>query len=184
MNIFVKISASFVLGMAYTSLSAHASLLKAPHQMFSSQNRTFIAAQPDQSALVAANKTLLVNNRALARKIATKLGITSTGELPTSGTPLEQNQVIILQNQKTFRDIAEKIGASAPPMSAVNATDPAEKNHQLLLVNKAIVGSILKKLGITPTPPGLKGTFVEKNNTLLKANAAALAKIAAKLEVK
>jgi hypothetical protein len=182
MNIFVKVSASFVLGMTYTSLSAHASLLKAP-QMSSSQYRTTIAAE-DQSALIAANKTLLVNNRALARKIAAKLGITSTGELPTSGTPLEQNQVIILQNQKTFRDIAEKVGASAAPMSEVNASDPAEKNHQLLLVNKGIVVSILKKLGITPTPPVLKGTFVEKNNTLLKANAAALAKIAAKLDVK
>ncbi len=183
MNLFVKISASFVLGMSYTSFSAHASLLKAP-KMFSIQSQTKIAAAPDQSALVTANKKLLVDNRALARKIAAKLGITSTGELPTSGTPIEQNQVIILQNQKTFRDIAEKLGASAPPMSAVNATDPAEKNHQLLLVNKAIVVSILKKLGIAPTPPVLKGTFVEKNNTLLKGNAAALAKIAAKLDVK
>ncbi len=184
MNIFVKVSASFVLGMAYTSLSAHASLLKAPHQMSSSQYGSAIAAEPDQSALVAANKKLLIENRALARKIAAKLGITSTGELPTTGTPLEQNQVIILQNQKTFRDIAEKVGASAAPMSAVNSTDPAEKNHQLLLVNKGIVVSILKKLGIQPTPPVLKGTFVEKNNTLLKANAATLAKIAAKLDVK
>ncbi len=184
MNIFVKTGASFLLGMGYMSLSAHASMMQSP-KLFFGKERNLIAVQADQSALISENKTLLINNRALARKIATKLGITSAGELPTTGTPLEQNQVLILQNQETFKAIAEKIGATAPTLTAVDATDPAEKNHKLLLQNKSIVVSILKKLGIAPAaPPTLSGTFVDKNHTLLKGNAGALAKIAAKLGVK
>jgi hypothetical protein len=47
-----------------------------------------------------------------------------------------------------------------------------------------IVEAILKKLGITPTPPTLTGTFEEKNVTLLMGNRKALDKIAQKLGVK
>jgi hypothetical protein len=183
MNTFVKASASFLVGLGYASLSAHAAI-ESPQQAISSYRSTSIALYADESKLITENRALLIKNGAYARRIATKLGVAVTAlEVPTSGTPLEQNQSMILQNQKTFRDIADKVGATGAPMSEVNSSDPAEKNHQLLLVNKGIVVSILKKLGIKPTPPTLTGSFVQKNNILLKANAAALAKIGAKLGV-
>jgi hypothetical protein len=138
----------------------------------------------DQSALVKKNRDLLLANRSLARKIASKLGIQSAGDVPTSGTPLEQNLVLILQNQETFKAIATKVGASVPDLGSVDGSDQAEKNHKTLLQNKSIVVGILKKLGIAPAGAELKGTFVEKNHTLLVGNGKALAKIADKLGVK
>jgi hypothetical protein len=184
MNIAVSISASLLAaGLGGMNLAAQASMPQAP-QKFPAQERALLA-QADQSALVAENRDLLVNNRTLARKIATKLGITSTGDIPTTGTPLEQNQVLILQNQETFKAIAEKVGATVPALKPVEAAEIAEKNHKLLLQNKSIVVEILKKLDLPLAPPvDLTGTFVEKNHTLLKGNAGALAKIAAKLDVK
>ncbi len=184
MNTFVKISASFLVGLSYTSLSAQAAIVQ-PHQAISSPQRTSISLFADESKLIAENRALLIKNGAFARRIAAKLGVAVTPlDVPKTGTPLEQNQSMILQNQKVFRDIAEKIEATGAPMSEVNSADPAEKNYQLLMVNKGIMVSVLKKLGITPTPPKLEGSFVKKNNILLKANAAALAKIGAKLAVK
>ncbi|WP_404786009.1 hypothetical protein [Altericista sp. CCNU0014] len=185
MKIVVSAIASLLAAsLGSASLTARASILQAT-EMLPSQERTFTIAQADQSALITENRELLVNNRALARKIATKLGITSTGELPTTGTPLEQNQVLILQNQETFKAIAEKVSATVPALTPVEAADIAEKNHKLLLQNRSIVAGILEKLAIPLTPPPeLTGTFVEKNNTLLKGNAGALGKIAAKLDVK
>ena len=165
------------------SVAVKASVTQKP-QIATFVNGAVAIFAADQSALVKENRQLLIKNRALARKIATKLGITSSGEIPTSGTPLEQNQVLILQNQETFAAIATKVGATVPSLTAVEAADPAEKNHKLLLQNKSIVVSILKKLDIPPAPPAeLKGTFVDKNHTLLVGNGKALAKIAAKLGV-
>jgi hypothetical protein len=185
MKIVVSMSVSLLaFGLSSLGLGVQASMLQAP-QVRSVQEHGFTVAQADQSKLVTENRELLVNNRALARKIATKLGITSTGEIPTTGTPLEQNQVLILQNQETFKAIAAKVGATVPALTPVEAAEPAEKNHKLLLQNKSIVVEVLKKLEIPLAPPAeLTGTFVEKNNTLLKGNAGALGKIAAKLDVK
>jgi hypothetical protein len=185
MNIFVSMSASVLaIGLGGMNLVAQASILQTP-QAPSIHERAVTVAQADQSALVTENRELLVNNRALARKIATKLGITSTGDLPNAGTPLEQNQMLIMQNQDTFKAIAEKVGATVPTLTPVEAAEIAEKNHKLLLQNKSIVVEILKKLDLPLAPPvELTGTFVEKNNTLLKGNAGALAKIATKLDVK
>ena len=167
-----------------TGISAAAKASVTQNQNTLSGKIAVVVSAADQSALVKENKQLLITNRALARKIATKLGITSSGAVPTSGTPLEQNQVLILQNQETFAAIATKVGATVPALAAVEATDPAEKNHKLLLQNKSIVGAILKKLGIAPPPAAdLKGTFVDKNHTLLIGNGKALGKIAAKLGV-
>ena len=150
----------------------------------SSHKFSNVIAATDQSALIKKNKNLLLTNRTLARKIATKLGIVSAGEVPTSGTPLEQNEVLILQNQETFKEIAIKVGAKVPALTAVTAADQAEKNHQLLLQNRSIVVEILKKLSIpAAAPAALTGTFVDKNHTLLVGNGKALAKIAAKLGV-
>ncbi len=76
------------------------------------------------------------------------------------------------------------MGAAVPALTPVTGADQAEKNHNLLLQNKSIVVAILKKLDIAPAAPvELKGTFVDKNNTLLVGNGKALAKIAAKLGV-
>ncbi|MGB8703383.1 MAG: hypothetical protein WCD18_28535 [Thermosynechococcaceae cyanobacterium] len=153
-------------------------------QRLAQTQQSFKLAQADESQMVATNRELLLKNRELARKIATKLGITSTGDVPTTGTPLEQNQVLILQNQETFKAIAEKVGATVPELSPVEGADTAEKNHNLLLQNRKIVRAILEKLGITPAaPPELTGSFVQKNHTLLMGNGAALGKIAEKLGV-
>jgi hypothetical protein len=185
MKIVVSMSAGLLAAsLGSVSLMAQAVMPQAP-TMRPSQARAFTIAQADQSKLITENRELLVNNRGLARRIATKLGLTSTGEIPTTGTPLEQNQVLILQNQETFKAIAEKVGATVPALTPVEAAEIAEKNHKLLLQNKSIVVEILKKLSIPLAPPAeLTGTFVEKNNTLLKGNAGALSKIAAKLDVK
>jgi hypothetical protein len=154
-------------------------------QIVNDRSSSILLAQADQSALIKQNKDLLLTNRTLARKIAAKLGITSSGEVPTSGTPLEQNQVLMLQNQETFKEIATKVDAPVPTLSEPTGADRAEKNHNILLQNKSIVVGILKKLSIPPAPPAeLKGTFVEKNHTLLVGNGKALTKIAAKLGVK
>ena len=183
MNAFSSIGVSLLLGVSLATGAAQATTKSINLQDVSPAN-TFKIAQADQSKLVTENRKLLIDNRALARKIATKLGISSTGEIPTTGTPLEQNQILILQNQETFKAIAEKVGATVPSLEAISATDLPEKNHGLLLQNRSIVVGILKKIGIAPaTPPTLTGTFVEKNNVLLKGNAATLAKIAAKYGV-
>ena len=183
MNAFTSISVGLLLGVSCAAGAAQATVKPLNLQNLGSANTVKIA-QADQSKLVTENRKLLIDNRALARKIATKLGISSTGEIPTTGTPLEQNQILILQNQATFKAIAEKVGATVPSLDAISATDLAEKNHGLLLQNRSIVVGILKKLDITPAaPPALTGTFVEKNNVLLKGNAATLAKIATKYGV-
>jgi hypothetical protein len=183
MNVFVNISTGLLLGVSCLAGPAQAAIQPTNLQNINPGN-TFKIAEADQSKLITENRKLLVDNRALARKIATKLGLTSTGEIPTTGSPLEQNQVLIMQNQETFKAIAMKVGATVPTLEDISATDIAEKNHKLLLQNRSIVVGILTKLGITPAaPPTLTGTFVEKNNVLLKGNAAALGKIAAKLGV-
>jgi hypothetical protein len=61
----------------------------------------FVISQADQSALVKENRELLITNGELARKIAAQLGATTApASIPTSGSPLEQNQSLILQNQE------------------------------------------------------------------------------------
>ncbi len=180
----VSIGISLFTVMSSMSVAVQAAVISSP-SLSTRPCQTLILAQTDQSQLVAENKELLLTNRENARKIATKLGITSTGELPTSGSPLEQNQVLILQNQETFKSIAEKVGATVPALSKPEGTDLAEQNHALLLQNRQIVGAISQKIGVTLSPPPeLTGSFVEKNHTLLLGNKAALGKIAEKLEVK
>jgi hypothetical protein len=175
---------SGILAASVTSMSLSVEASVPQRSLKPSLSSSIALAQADQSALIKQNKELLLTNRKLARKIAAKLGITSAGDVPTSGTPLEQNQVLILQNQETFQAIAAKVGAKAPTLSPVEATDPAEKNHKILLQNRSIVVEILKKLGIPLAAPAqLAGTFVDKNHTLLIGNGKALAKIAAKLGV-
>jgi hypothetical protein len=147
---------------------------------------------PSSAIAIAANQTevakktnaLLIANGALARKIAAHIGIQITPKEPPAGDVFQQNLFLILQNQDTFRAIATKVGATAAPAGAVEGADQSAKNHSILLTNKKIVGQILKKLGITPTPPTLTGTFEEKNVTLLMGNRKALDKIAEKLGVK
>jgi hypothetical protein len=173
-----------LLVVGLTSAGAMAQASPSSHSNQSASN-PMLVAQADESKLVAENRALLLSNRDLARKIATSLGITSSGEVPTTGTPLEQNQILILQNQETFKAIAEKVGATVPALSKPAGSDTAEQNHNLLLQNRQIVVAIANKTGVTlAAPPTLSGSFVAKNHTLLLGNKASLTKIAEKLGVK
>ena len=164
------------------SLSARASISQ--QSSFTSAHRNYVAITADQSETAKKTNALLTANGAFARKILAHLGVESTPAAPPDGDVFQKNLFLILQNQDTFRAIAEKIGATAAPAGAVEGADQSAKNHSILLTNKKIVGQILKKLGITPTPPTLTGTFEEKNVTLLVGNRKALDKIAAKLGAK
>jgi hypothetical protein len=170
-------------GLNSLSLSAEALV---PQQSYTtSSHRNYVALTgADQTAVAKKTNALLTANGIFARKIAAHLGIESAAKTPPEGDVFQQNLFLILQNQDTFRAIAEKVGATAAPAGAVEGADQSAKNHSILLTNKKIVGQILKKLGITPTPPTLTGTFEEKNVTLLMGNRKALDKIAAKLGVK
>jgi hypothetical protein len=182
-KLFVYLGLSLIAtSLNSLSLSAKASV---PQQSsFTSAHRDYVAIAADQTATAKKTNALLTANGAFARKIAAHLGIESAAKTPPEGDVFQQNLFLILQNQDTFRAIAEKVGATAAPAGAVEGTDQSAKNHSILLTNKKIVGQILKKLGITPTPPTLTGTFEEKNVTLLEGNRKALDKIAAKLGVK
>ena len=169
-------------GLNSLSLPAGASVSQQSYS--TSHNRGYVAITADQKDVAKKTNALLVANGAFARKILAHLGVESTPAAPPEGDVFQQNLFLILQNQDTFRAIAEKVKATAAPAGAVEGADQSAKNHSILLTNKKIVGQILKKLGITPTPPTLTGTFEEKNVTLLLGNRKALDKIAAKLGVK
>jgi pyruvate/2-oxoglutarate dehydrogenase complex dihydrolipoamide acyltransferase (E2) component len=176
---------SGIVVASLNSLSLSAEALVPQQSYFTSDHRNYVAiAGADQTEVAKKTNALLVANGAFARKIAAHLGIESAAKTPPEGDVFQQNLFLILQNQDTFRAIAEKVGATAAPAGAVEGADQSAKNHSILLTNKKIVGAILKKLGITPTPPTLTGTFEEKNVTLLMGNRKALDKIAAKLGVK
>jgi hypothetical protein len=182
MNSLVKVSIA-LLAFGWMSAGTIAQATTPSHQK--SPSNSVLIAQADESKLTAENKALLLSNREMARKIATSLGITSSGELPTSGTPPEQNQVLIMQNQETFKSIAEKVGATVPALSKPGGSDVPEQNHNLLLQNRQIVVAIAQKIGVTlAAPPELTGSFTEKNHKLLLGNKASLTKIAEKLNVK
>jgi hypothetical protein len=175
-------SGLLVASLNSLSLPAEASVLKQSN--FSQSHRNFAMLGADQTAVAKKTNTLLIANGELARKIAAHIGAETNAAAPPDGDIFQQNLFLILQNQNTFRSIAAKVGATAAAAGAVEGADQSEKNHSILQTNKKIVGQILKKLGITPTPPKLTGTFEEKNVTLLMGNRKALDKIAAKLGVK
>ncbi len=176
---------SGIIATSLTSLSLSAEALVPQQSQLTSAHRDYVAITgADQSEVAKKTNALLTANGALARKIAAHLGIEATAGTPPDGDIFQQNLFLILQNQGTFRSIAEKVGATAAPAGAVEGADQSAKNHSILLTNKKICGQILKKLGITPTPATLTGTWEEKNVTLLMGNRKALDKIAAKLGVK
>jgi hypothetical protein len=183
-KLFVYLGLSLI-ATSLNSLSLSAEALVPQQSDFTSSHRIYLALTgADQTAVAKKTNALLTANGEFARKIAAHLGIESAAKTPPEGDVFQQNLFLILQNQDTFRAIAEKVGATAAPAGAVEGADQSAKNHSILLTNKKIVGQILKKLGITPTPPTLTGTFEEKNVTLLMGNRKALDKIAAKLGVK
>jgi pyruvate/2-oxoglutarate dehydrogenase complex dihydrolipoamide acyltransferase (E2) component len=183
-KLFVYLGSGIIAASLNTlSLPARASVSQQSH--FTSSHRNYLAITgADRTAVAKKTNALLIANGAFARKIAAHIGIESSPKTPPAGDVFQQNLFLILQNQDTFRAIAEKVGATAAPAGAVEGADQSEKNHSILQTNKKIVGQILKKLGITPTPPTLSGTFEEKNVTLLMGNRKALDKIAEKLGVK
>jgi hypothetical protein len=174
-------SGMIVTTLASFSLSAEA-LVPQQSQLTSSHQNYLAIAAADQAEVAKKTNELLVANGAFAREMATKLGIEPKVGTPPDGDIFQKNLFLILQNQNTFRQIAEKVGATAAPAGAVEGPDQSAKNHSILLTNKKICGQILKKLGITPTPPTLTGTWEEKNVTLLMGNRKALEKIDAKLQ--
>jgi hypothetical protein len=185
MRKFLVCLGSGVIAASINSLSLSAEAL-VPQRLHSTSSHgiSVTIAAADQTATAKKTNALLIANGIFARKIASHLGLESSPKDPPAGDVFQQNLFLILQNQDTFRAIAAKVGATAAPAGAVEGADQSEKNHSILLTNKKIVGAILKKLGITPTPPTLTGTFEEKNVTLLMGNRKALDKIAAKLGVK
>jgi hypothetical protein len=173
------------IAASLSSLSLSAEAATTQRLNSTSSHRTSVAiAAADQTEVAKKTNALLIANGAFARKIAAHIGVETTAKEPPAGDIFQQNLFLILQNQATFRAIAAKVGATAAPAGAVEGADQSEKNHSILQTNKKIVGAILKKLGITPTPPTLTGTWEEKNVTLLMGNRKALDKIAAKLGVK
>lgn len=183
-KLFVYLGLSLI-ATSLNSLSFSAEALVPQQSNFTSSHQNYLALTgADQAAVAKKTNALLLANGEFARKIAAHLGVESTAAAPPDGDIFQQNLFLILQNQNTFRQIAEKVGATAAPAGAVEGADQSAKNHSILLTNKKICGQILKKLGITPTPPTLTGTFEEKNVTLLMGNRKALDKIAAKLGVK
>jgi pyruvate/2-oxoglutarate dehydrogenase complex dihydrolipoamide acyltransferase (E2) component len=182
-KLFVYLGLSLI-ATSLNSLSFSAKASVPQQSSLTSAHRRYVAINADQTEVAKKTNALLTANGAFARKIAAHLGIESAAKTPPEGDVFQQNLFLILQNQDTFRAIAEKVGATAAPAGAVEGADQSAKNHSILLTNKKIVGQILKKLGITPTPPTLTGTFEEKNVTLLMGNRKALDKIAAKLGVK
>jgi hypothetical protein len=172
-------------GVVVASLNSAAIKVSASQKFYvNPAHGIYLAMFVDQAEVAKKTNALLISNGALARKIAAHLGIESSPKSPPDGDIFQQNLFLILQNQDTFRAIAVKVGATAAPAGAVEGPDQSAKNHSILLTNKKICGQILKKLGITPTPPTLTGTWEEKNVTLLMGNRKALDKIAAKLGVK
>jgi hypothetical protein len=173
-----------IIATSLNSLSLSAEALVPKQSDLTSSHRNYVAITADQTEVAKKTNALLVANGAFARKIAAHIGAETNSAAPPDGDVFQQNLFLILQNQNTFRAIAEKVGATAAPAGAVEGADQSAKNHSILLTNKKICGQILKKLGIEPTPPKLTGTWEEKNVTLLMGNRKALDKIAAKLGVK
>jgi hypothetical protein len=180
-KLFVYLGLSLIT-TSLTSLSLSAEAVVPQKSPLTSTHRDYLAiAGADQKEVAKKTNELLTANGEFARTIAKGLGVDATAGTPPDGDIFKQNLFLILQNQGTFRMIAEKIGATAAPAGAVEGADQSAKNHSILLTNKKIVGQILKKLGITPKPPTLTGTFEEKNVALLIGNRAALEKIKDKL---
>ena len=160
-KLFVYLGLSLI-ATSLNSLSSSAEALVPQQSYATSAHRNYVALTADQTEVAKKTNALLIANGEFARKIATHLGIESNVKAPPDGDVFQQNLFLILQNQDTFRAIAAKVGATAAPAGAVEGADQSAKNHSILLTNKKIVGQILKKLGITPTPPTLTGTFEEK----------------------
>ena len=92
------------------SLSAEASV---PQQSYStSAHRDYVAITADQKDVAKKTNALLLANGAFARKILAHLGVESTPAAPPEGDVFQQNLFLILQNQDTFRAIAEKVKAT------------------------------------------------------------------------
>ncbi len=180
-KLFVYLGLSLI-ATSLNSLSLSAKALVPQQSDSTFAHRNYVAITADQKEVAKKTNELLTANGEFARTIAKGLGAEATAGTPPDGDIFKQNLFLILQNQRTFRLIAEKVGATAAPAGAVEGADQSAKNHSILLTNKKICGQILKKLGITPTPPTLTGTFEEKNVTLLIGNRAALEKIDAKLK--
>jgi hypothetical protein len=179
-KLFVYLGLSLI-ATSLNSLSLSAKALVPQQSDATFAHRNYVAITADQKEVAKKTNELLIANGEFARAMSKSLGGDTTNGTPPDGDIFKQNLFLILQNQKIFRSIAEKVGATAAPAGAVEGADQSAKNHSILLTNKKICGQILKKLGFPLPKVELTGTPEEKNVTLLMANRAALEKIDAKL---
>lgn len=137
----------------------------------------------DDAVFLKENAKLVVANRAKALEILKTLGVAISTAKPTGGaTLLDVNQNYFILNQMTFKQIAAKVGAD--PVETPVPTEAAlvDQNHTILMGNGMVCKSIAKKLEIEFTPAEEGKTVLETNNMILKANAALLDKVAAKVK--
>jgi hypothetical protein len=179
-KLFVYLGLSLI-ATSLNSLSLSAKALVPQQPDFTFAHRNYVAITADQKEVAKKTNELLIANGEFARAMSKGLGGDTTNGTPPNGDIFKQNLFLILQNQKIFRSIAEKVGATAAPAGAVEGTDQSAKNHSILLTNKKICGQILKKLGLPLPKVELIGTPEEKNVALLMGNRVALETIDAKL---
>ena len=82
----------------------------------------------------------------------------------------------------TFKQIAAKVGADAVDTPIPTEDKLVDQNHTILMGNGMVCKSIAAKLGIDFMAPEAGATVLETNNKILKANAALLEKVAAKVK--
>jgi hypothetical protein len=125
----------------------------------------------DDEEVLKQNGRLVRENREIATQILKLLEVPTSPVMPEAkGTTLENNQVVFLLNNFTFKLIAAKVGAKPIAASVVPGTLD-EQNHAILLENRMVIRSIAEKLEIKlPESDPLKGSLATKNNTILTAN--------------
>lgn len=167
-------SASFGLFSNHSKVSADYVLAQMP------TDASKMTSAEDQAYLQEVN-TLLTENRAIARKIATKLGFPSSTTIPGTGDLPERNNALVIRNQMLFKQIASKLGVDSYT-SVSTAPDLIQQNHMALRQNRIIVRDIFSSLGI-PTVGKLPstGSLVQQNRDLLMGNKSSLTKIASEI---
>lgn len=142
-----------------------------------------IAAQSSDEQYLKEVNALLQENREIARKIATKMGIESSSTTPGTGNLAEQNNALIIRNQILFRQIAAKMGIETSTAVPINGS-LIEQNHMFLRQNRIIVMTILNAMGIEASGSlPSSGSLVQQNRDLLRGNRKALMAIATKIGV-
>ncbi len=62
-----------------------------------------VTSTANETELLSQVNSLLLENREIARQIAAKLGIETSGATPSAGDPAEQNNALIIRSQMLFK---------------------------------------------------------------------------------